>query len=249
MDVRPFRAAWRAGLVRPPSLPQFRAGDPSHGTGRGRRHAACFDPALATPGGPVGSARHHFQGGNRLCCASTLSAHRHPEGRHWPARKHAGARRRVWRKVHLAMAEATLAVQSRSPAAVWAMRPCCLICSPRSLKPSRSRRHRARGCRDAIANRGADAVVPPRRTAAGPTPTLSSLPEKATRGCPGDVLIVESINWCCVSEFPNCRACGSGILLSRPATQPGRRSRAMDPPSPTRSDDEPGRKRRSCRAG
>lgn len=47
----------------------------------------------------------------------------------------------------------------------------------------------------------------------GPTPALSSLSEKATRGYPGDVLIVESINWCCVSEFPNCRACGSGILL------------------------------------
>ena len=40
--------------------------------------------------------------------------------REWHARKHGGARRRVWRKVHLAIDEATLEVRSRSPAAAWA---------------------------------------------------------------------------------------------------------------------------------
>ncbi len=71
----------------------------------------------------------------------------------WHARKHGGARRRVWRKVHLAVDEATLEVRaveitdsgvgpfrqiaSQSPVGQWT-RPCCRTCLGRSPKTSRS---------------------------------------------------------------------------------------------------------------
>ena len=117
----------------------------------------------------------------------------------WHAREHGGARRRLWRKVHLAVDEATLEVRavemtgsgvarsrqiaSQSPVGQWT-RPCCLACSVRSPRARRSppspplsgscfaRPCRAvdgaydtRGCRNAIVNGGADAIIPRRRNA------------------------------------------------------------------------------------
>jgi hypothetical protein len=90
----------------------------------------------------------------------------------WPARKHGGARRRVWRKVRLAIDGATLegrAVEitgsGRGDAPVL---PGLLGQIPEGeeiASVTADGAYDTRGCRDAIANRGADAVLPPRRNA------------------------------------------------------------------------------------
>ena len=102
----------------------------------------------------------------------------------WHARKHGGAKRRVWRKVHLAVDEATLEVRAVEITGCGVgdapMLPSLLDQIPEG-EPIASvtadgaydtvrRRSRTGGdhrltCRDAIANRGADAVIPPRRNA------------------------------------------------------------------------------------
>jgi hypothetical protein len=56
----------------------------------------------------------------------------------WNARKHGGAKRRVWRKVHLGSTRKHWRFgRSRSPAVMWAMPRCCPSCSARSLTISR----------------------------------------------------------------------------------------------------------------
>lgn len=90
----------------------------------------------------------------------------------WHARKHGGARRRVWRKVHLAVDEATLEVRAveitGSGVGDAPVLPDLLGQIPAGepiASVTADGAYDARGCRDAIANRGADAVIPPRRNA------------------------------------------------------------------------------------
>ena len=90
----------------------------------------------------------------------------------WHARKHGGPRRRVWRKVHLAVDEAALEVRavkiigssvgdapmlSSLPAQIPEGEPIALVTADGAYD--------GRVCRDAIAARGADAIIPPRRNA------------------------------------------------------------------------------------
>ena len=90
----------------------------------------------------------------------------------WHARKHGGARRRVWRKVHLAVDESTLevrAVEITGSGVGDAPVLLDLLGQIPEGEPIASitadGAYDTRGCRDAIANRGADAVIPPRRNA------------------------------------------------------------------------------------
>lgn len=90
----------------------------------------------------------------------------------WHARKHGGARRRVWRKVHLAVDEATLEVRAveitGSGVGDAPVLPDLLGQIPAGepiASVTADGAYDARSCRDAIANRGADAVIPPRRNA------------------------------------------------------------------------------------
>ncbi len=90
----------------------------------------------------------------------------------WHARKHGGARRRVWRKVHLAVDESTLEVRAveitGSGVGDAPVLPDLLGQVPAGeeiASVTADGAYDTRGCRDAIANRGADAVIPPRRNA------------------------------------------------------------------------------------
>ncbi len=90
----------------------------------------------------------------------------------WHARKHGGARRRVWRKVHLAVDEATLevrAVEITDSGVGDAPVLSDLLGQIPEDEPIASvtadGAYDTRGCRDAIAGRGAEAVIPPRRNA------------------------------------------------------------------------------------
>ena len=90
----------------------------------------------------------------------------------WHTRKHGGSRRRVWRKVHLAMDEATLEVRAveitGSGVGDAPVLPDLLAQIPEGeeiASVTADGAYDTRGCRDAIANRGADAVIPPRRNA------------------------------------------------------------------------------------
>ena len=90
----------------------------------------------------------------------------------WHARKHGGARRRVWRKVHLAVDESTLevrAVEITGSGVGDAPVLLDLLGQIPEGEPIASLTadgaYGTRGCPDAIANRGADAVIPPRRNA------------------------------------------------------------------------------------
>ena len=90
----------------------------------------------------------------------------------WHARKHGGERRRVWRKVHLAVDEATLDVRAveitGSGVGDAPMLPGLLAQIPEGepiASVTADGAYDGRACRDAIAGRGADAVIPPRRNA------------------------------------------------------------------------------------
>ncbi len=90
----------------------------------------------------------------------------------WHTRKHGGAKRRVWRKVHLAVDEATLEVRAveitGSGVGDAPMLPSLLDQIPEGepiASVTADGAYDTRGCRDAIANHGADAVIPPRRNA------------------------------------------------------------------------------------
>ena len=90
----------------------------------------------------------------------------------WHARKHGGAKRRVWRKVHLAVDEATLEVRAieitGSGVGDAPMLPDLLGQIPEGepiASVTADGAYDTRGCRDAIARRGTDAVIPPRRNA------------------------------------------------------------------------------------
>ena len=90
----------------------------------------------------------------------------------WHARKHGGARRRVLRKVHLAIDEATMEVRAveitGSEVGDAPMLPSLLAQVPEG-EPIESVTadcaYDGHACRDAIARRGAEAIIPPRRNA------------------------------------------------------------------------------------
>ena len=90
----------------------------------------------------------------------------------WHARKHGGGRRRVWRKVHLAIDESTLEVRAvevtDSRIGDAPTLPDLLSQIPEGeqiASVTADGAYDGRACRDAIALRGAEAVIPPRRNA------------------------------------------------------------------------------------
>ena len=90
----------------------------------------------------------------------------------WHARKHGGAKRRVWRKVHLAIDEATMEVRAveitGSGIGDAPMLPSLLSQVPADepiASVTADGAYDGRACRDAVANRGTDAIIPPRRNA------------------------------------------------------------------------------------
>lgn len=90
----------------------------------------------------------------------------------WNARKHGGAKRRVWRKVHLGIDEQTLEIRAvevtSSDVGDGPMLPELLSrISPDQeiASVTADGAYDTRKCHDAIAERGAAAIIPPRRNA------------------------------------------------------------------------------------
>jgi hypothetical protein len=90
----------------------------------------------------------------------------------WHARKHGGAKRRVWRKIHLAIDERTLEVcaveVTSSTVGDAPMLPELLDQIPADQEigsVTADGAYDTRKCHDAIAGRGADAVIPARKNA------------------------------------------------------------------------------------
>ncbi|UWQ81234.1 IS5 family transposase [Leisingera sp. S132] len=90
----------------------------------------------------------------------------------WNARKHGGSKRRVWRKVHLGIDEKTLEIRAveftSSNIGDAPMLPELLNQIPPEQEigsVTADGAYDTRKCHDAIANRGANAVVPPRKNA------------------------------------------------------------------------------------
>jgi hypothetical protein len=88
----------------------------------------------------------------------------------WHARKHGGPKRRVWRKIHLGIDEETLEVRAvevtSSEVGHAPMLPELLAQIPTDQDISSVTADRAydtRKCHDAIAERGAAAIIPPRK--------------------------------------------------------------------------------------
>ena len=90
----------------------------------------------------------------------------------WNTRKHGGAKRRVWRKVHLGIVEETLEVRAvevtSSDIGDAPMLPELLAQIPADqdiASVTADGAYDTRKCHDAIAERGANAVIPPRKNA------------------------------------------------------------------------------------
>ena len=90
----------------------------------------------------------------------------------WNARKHGGAKRRVWRKVHLGIDEETLEIRAvevtSSDIGDAPMLPELLSQIPADqdiASVTAGGAYDTRKCHDAIAERGAHAVIPPRKNA------------------------------------------------------------------------------------
>jgi hypothetical protein len=90
----------------------------------------------------------------------------------WNARKHGGAKRRVWRKVHLGIDEQTLEIRAvevtSSEIGDAPMLPELLNQIPADQEiasVTADGAYDTRKCHDAIAERGAHAVIPPRKNA------------------------------------------------------------------------------------
>ena len=101
----------------------------------------------------------------------------------WKARRHGGTKRRVWRRIHIGIDEQTLEIRAAAlttgdvgdvePASATGFERtgegCCPICSTRSHPISRSPGSLPTApstpatCHDAIAARGAAAIIPPRK--------------------------------------------------------------------------------------
>jgi hypothetical protein len=90
----------------------------------------------------------------------------------WNARKHGGSKRRVWRKIHLGIDEQTLEIRavefSSSGISDAPMLPELLNQIPPEQEigsVTADGAYDTRNCHDAIADRGAAAVIPPRKNA------------------------------------------------------------------------------------
>ena len=118
----------------------------------------------------------------------------------WNARKHGGPKRRVWRKIHIDIDEHTLEVRAveitGSNTGDAPMLPHLLNQIPRDQKIGSATAdgdYDTRRCHNAIADRGASAVIPPRRNAQTWKPTTAgTIPRNDARarqniwaGCPG----------------------------------------------------------------
>ncbi len=104
----------------------------------------------------------------------------------WQARKHGGAKRGVWRKVHLAIDESTLEVRAveftDSRIGDAPMLPGLLSQVPEDepiASVTADGAYDGRACRDAVASCGAEAIIPPRRNAK-PWKKKSQAPGDAT---------------------------------------------------------------------
>jgi hypothetical protein len=90
----------------------------------------------------------------------------------WNARKHGGTKRRVWRKIHIGIDEQTLEIRAAevttSDVGDAPMLPELLSQIPPDQEiasVTADGAYDTRKCHDAIAKRGADAVIPPRKNA------------------------------------------------------------------------------------
>jgi transposase len=90
----------------------------------------------------------------------------------WNARKHGGPKRRVWRKIHIGIDEQTLEIRAveitGSNTGDAPMLPHLLNQIPREQEigsVTADGAYDTRRCHNAIADRGASAVIPPRRNA------------------------------------------------------------------------------------
>ena len=90
----------------------------------------------------------------------------------WPARKHEGAKRRIWRKVHLAIDKTTMEVRAvefdESSIGDAPILPGLLSQIPEGepiASVTADGAYDGRACRDAVVLRGAEAITPPRRNA------------------------------------------------------------------------------------
>jgi len=107
----------------------------------------------------------------RCTCLSIAPAKVEGEGE-WNARKHGGRKRRVWRKIHIGIEERTLEIRAveitGSNTGDAPMLPHLLNQIPHDQEIGSSTADGAydtRRCHNAIAERGAAAVIPPRRNA------------------------------------------------------------------------------------
>jgi transposase len=98
----------------------------------------------------------------------------------WNARKHGGPKRRVWRKIHIDIDEQTLEIRAveitGSNTADAPMLPHLLNQIPREQEigsVTADGAYDTRRCHNAIADRGASAVIPPRRNAQPWKPTTA----------------------------------------------------------------------------
>jgi transposase len=98
----------------------------------------------------------------------------------WNARKHGGPKRRVWRKIHIGIDEQTLEVRAveitGSNTGDAPMLPYLLNQIPRNQEigsVTADGAYDTRRCHNAIADRGASAVIPPRRNAQPWKPTTA----------------------------------------------------------------------------
>jgi transposase len=98
----------------------------------------------------------------------------------WNARKHGGPKRRVWRKIHIGIDEQTLEIRAvevtGSNTGDAPMLPHLLNQIPRDQEigsVTADGAYDTRRCHNAIADRGASAVIPPRRNAQPWKPTTA----------------------------------------------------------------------------
>ena len=90
----------------------------------------------------------------------------------WHARKHGGAKRRLWRKIHIGVDEQTLEIRAievtGSNVGDAPMLPELLDQIPADVEiasVTADGAYDTRKCHDAVADRGAHAVLPPRKNA------------------------------------------------------------------------------------
>ena len=99
-------------------------------------------------------------------------ARRKPAEREWHSRKHGGSKRRLWRKIHLGVDEQTLEIRAieitGSQIGDAPMLPELLDQIPPDVEigsVTADGAYDTRKCHDAVADRGAHAVIPPRKNA------------------------------------------------------------------------------------